>query len=88
VLVGLLLVPLPGPGWATVFEGLGILATEFRWADRLLRHTKATPADMDPMDRGAAAHRQALGTAGLLALAVLIYLGLLLHGALPEPLHR
>jgi len=36
IIGGLLLVPLPGPGWLIVFLGLGILATEFRWASRLL----------------------------------------------------
>jgi uncharacterized protein (TIGR02611 family) len=30
VLLGLVLVPFPGPGWLIVFLGLGILATEFR----------------------------------------------------------
>jgi len=33
---GLLLVPLPGPGWLIVFVGLAILASEFVWAQRLL----------------------------------------------------
>ena len=33
--VGLLLVPLPGPGWLVVFLGLAILGTEFHWAKRL-----------------------------------------------------
>ena len=33
---GLLLVPLPGPGWAVVIVGLAILATEFAWARHLL----------------------------------------------------
>ena len=32
---GLLLVPLPGPGWLIVFLGLAILGTEFAWAKRL-----------------------------------------------------
>ena len=31
VIVGLILVPLPGPGWLIVFCGLAILATEFHW---------------------------------------------------------
>lgn len=35
VVSGLLLVPLPGPGWLIVFVGLAVLATEFTWADRL-----------------------------------------------------
>lgn len=28
-LLGLFLVPVPGPGWATVFLGLGVIAGEF-----------------------------------------------------------
>lgn len=34
--VGIVAIPYPGPGWAIVFIGLGILATEFDWARRLL----------------------------------------------------
>jgi uncharacterized protein (TIGR02611 family) len=41
VLLGLLLVPFPGPGWLIVFVGLGILATEFAWAERLLDYGRA-----------------------------------------------
>lgn len=36
VVVGLLAVPLPGPGWLIVFVGLAVWATEFEWAARLL----------------------------------------------------
>lgn len=32
---GLLLVPLPGPGWLIVFLGLAVLGTEFHWARRV-----------------------------------------------------
>ena len=35
VLVGLLLVPLPGPGWLIVFAGTTVLGREFPWAARL-----------------------------------------------------
>jgi uncharacterized protein (TIGR02611 family) len=38
--VGILAIPYPGPGWAIVFVGLGILATEFDWARRLLAHAR------------------------------------------------
>ena len=38
--LGILAIPYPGPGWAIVFLGLGILATEFEWAHRLLHYTK------------------------------------------------
>jgi hypothetical protein len=40
VIVGLILVPLPGPGWLIVFGGLAILATEYVWARRLLNFAK------------------------------------------------
>ena len=33
-------IPYPGPGWLVVFAGLGILATEFAWARRVLRWTR------------------------------------------------
>lgn len=34
IVVGLILVPLPGPGWLIVFIGLTILGSEFHWARR------------------------------------------------------
>ncbi|RBO96336.1 uncharacterized protein (TIGR02611 family) [Nocardia puris] len=34
--VGIVAIPYPGPGWAIVFAGLGILATEFGWAKKAL----------------------------------------------------
>jgi uncharacterized protein (TIGR02611 family) len=40
VIVGLIAVPLPGPGWATVILGLIVLATEFQWAERQLGFTR------------------------------------------------
>lgn len=41
---GLILVPLPGPGWLVVFTGLALLGTEFVWAHRLNRWLKRTLA--------------------------------------------
>ena len=38
---GVLAIPYPGPGWLIVFAGLGILASEFAWAHRLLHFAKA-----------------------------------------------
>ena len=35
VAVGLVLVPLPGPGWVVVFGGLSLLSARFPWARRL-----------------------------------------------------
>ena len=40
VAVGLVTIPLPGPGWLTVIAGLFVLASEFTWAERLLEYTK------------------------------------------------
>ena len=36
VVVGLVLLPAPGPGWLIIFAGLAVLASEFEWAQRLL----------------------------------------------------
>ncbi len=36
IALGIVLLPLPGPGWLIIFGGLGVLATEFDWAKRLL----------------------------------------------------
>lgn len=38
---GIVLIPLPGPGWLIVFAGLGIWAIEFDWARRLLAWGRA-----------------------------------------------
>ena len=38
--VGIVAIPYPGPGWALVCLGLGILATEFRWAQLVLHWVK------------------------------------------------
>jgi uncharacterized protein (TIGR02611 family) len=40
VLIGLVLVPYPGPGWLIVFAGLAILATEFAFAAKVLDYAK------------------------------------------------
>jgi uncharacterized protein (TIGR02611 family) len=40
VVAGIILLPLPGPGWLVVFAGIAIWATEFEWAERLLMWTK------------------------------------------------
>lgn len=40
VVLGIALLVLPGPGWLVIFVGLGVLATEFVWAERLLNKAK------------------------------------------------
>ncbi|MBG0856694.1 TIGR02611 family protein [Streptomyces spinoverrucosus] len=40
VITGIILLPLPGPGWVIIFGGMAIWATEFVWAQLVLRWTK------------------------------------------------
>ncbi len=35
VIIGIILVPLPGPGWVIIFAGFAILATEFAYAEKV-----------------------------------------------------
>ena len=39
VLLGIILIPLPGPGLLVVAVGLAVLALEFAWAEHLLEKT-------------------------------------------------
>ena len=41
VAAGVAMLVFPGPGWAAIFVGFAILATEFEWAERLLDKVKA-----------------------------------------------
>jgi len=69
VALGLVLVPLPGPGWAIVFGGLAIWAIEFAWAARLLDWVrKQVRAFARLMSR---LHWTVRGALGLATLAVL-----------------
>ncbi|MFG2042400.1 TIGR02611 family protein [Dactylosporangium sp. NPDC048998] len=40
IAVGVVLLPLPGPGWVVILGGLALLAMEFHWARRLLHFTR------------------------------------------------
>lgn len=40
LIVGVIAIPYPGPGWLIVFAGLAILATEFTWAQRVLDYAR------------------------------------------------
>jgi uncharacterized protein (TIGR02611 family) len=78
IVVGVVLLPLPGPGWGIIFIGLGIWATEFAWArsllDRVRRWVSAWAAWIQRQPRWLAI---AVGAAGLFvlgAVALGIYL--------------
>ncbi|MFC7217815.1 TIGR02611 family protein [Streptomyces polyrhachis] len=38
--LGIVMLPLPGPGWVVIFLGMAVWATEFVWAQIILRWTK------------------------------------------------
>ncbi|GAA0924095.1 hypothetical protein GCM10009549_44640 [Streptomyces thermoalcalitolerans] len=40
VAAGVVMLAFPGPGWAVIFAGMAIWATEFVWAQIVLRWTK------------------------------------------------
>ncbi|MER7757467.1 TIGR02611 family protein [Kitasatospora sp. NPDC097643] len=45
VALGVIMLPLPGPGWVVIFLGMGIWATEFAWAQSVLRWTRRKVAE-------------------------------------------
>ena len=78
VLAGLALVPLPGPGWAIVFVGLGMLALEFKWAEKLmekilnrLEAAQESARNASPAQKALAAGATVLGIAACVAAAIL-----------------
>ncbi|MEU8268841.1 TIGR02611 family protein [Sphaerisporangium sp. NPDC049002] len=74
VIGGLILVPLPGPGWLIVFAGLAVLATEFAWAHRLLEFAKKTLSDWtDWLKRQGWPVRVLVGAVTLAAAAVIVW---------------
>jgi uncharacterized protein (TIGR02611 family) len=64
--VGIVLLPLPGPGMLVVGLGLGILSTEYRWPGRLSRRLRREAAVWTgrARDRRAARHRTPDGPGG------------------------
>jgi uncharacterized protein (TIGR02611 family) len=40
LVIGLVMIVTPGPGWLVIFFGLGLLAAEFMWARRLMERMK------------------------------------------------
>jgi uncharacterized protein (TIGR02611 family) len=75
---GLALIPLPGPGWAIVFVGLGMLALEFKWAENLmekildrLEAAKESAANASPAQQALGVAATALGIAAFVVAAIL-----------------
>ena len=77
VAFGIVLIPLPGPGWAVVFVGLAIWATEFHWAHRTLRHARGMVSRWTGWVK-----RQSAWVRGLLAVAGVLFVGLVAYLAI------
>ncbi len=56
LLIGIVMIALPGPAILIIPAGLAILATEFVWAKRLLHKFKATTDDIIKNPRNARRH--------------------------------
>ncbi len=75
IVVGVVMLPLPGPGWLVIFIGLGALASEFAWARSLLDFARDKVGAWSDW-----AGRQALAVRGLLGLACLSIVGAAAYG--------
>jgi uncharacterized protein (TIGR02611 family) len=77
VLVGLAMIPLPGPGLLVVAVGLAVLALEFAWAERLLEKTVDRLEDVGDTVKKAPRWQQVLlgllGILGVVAAIVVAY---------------
>jgi uncharacterized protein (TIGR02611 family) len=78
LLAGIAMLVLPGPGWAAIFVGFAILATEFAWARVVLlwAKDKATKAKGKALAPETRRRNQliAIGAGLLIAAGVIIYL--------------
>ncbi|MEU6917082.1 TIGR02611 family protein [Streptomyces olindensis] len=73
VVTGIIMLPLPGPGWVVIFGGMAIWATEFVWAQLVLRWTKrkVTEAAQRALDPKVRRRNIILTTIGVVIVAVL-----------------
>ncbi|MGW6740225.1 TIGR02611 family protein [Streptomyces sp. NPDC055025] len=71
---GAAMLVLPGPGWLVIFGGMAIWATEFVWAQLVLRWTrrKVTEAAQKALDPKVRRRNVILTTIGLVIIAVLV----------------
>ncbi|MEU1317741.1 TIGR02611 family protein [Streptomyces tibetensis] len=74
VVAGIIMLPLPGPGWVVIFGGMAIWATEFVWAQLVLRWTKrkVTEAAQRALDPEVRRRNIILSSVGLVIVGVLV----------------
>ena len=72
--LGVVLLPLPGPGWVVIFAGMAIWATEFVWAQLVLRWTKrkVTEAAQKALDPRVRRRNLVLTSVGLVIAGLLV----------------
>ncbi|MEU9102675.1 TIGR02611 family protein [Streptomyces sp. NPDC048361] len=82
---GVVMLPLPGPGWLVIFGGMAIWATEFVWAQLVLRWTKrrVTEATQKALDPQVRRRNIILTTVGLIAVGALVGIYLRTFGFVP-----
>lgn len=71
---GIVMLPLPGPGWVVIFGGMAIWATEFVWAQLVLRWTKrkVTEAAQRALDPEVRRRNIVLTSIGLVIVTALV----------------
>jgi uncharacterized protein (TIGR02611 family) len=75
VALGIVLIPLPGPGWAIVILGLAIWAIEFTWARNLLDFTKRHVQNWTHwVGRQSLPVRALIGVVGLIFISAVVWL--------------
>jgi len=71
LLIGVVMLVTPGPGWLVIFLGLGLLAAEFVWARRLMDRIKREggrvrdavwPPTKDAPSKGSQESKETAGT--------------------------
>ncbi|WP_405946805.1 TIGR02611 family protein [Streptomyces prunicolor] len=74
VVAGIIMLPLPGPGWFVIFGGMAIWATEFIWAQLVLRWTKrkVTEAAQRALDPAVRRRNIVLTSIGLVIVIALV----------------
>ncbi|MFF0162814.1 TIGR02611 family protein [Streptomyces sp. NPDC005263] len=74
VVLGIIMLPLPGPGWVVIFGGMAIWATEFVWAQLVLRWTKrkVTEAAQRALDPAVRRRNIILTSIGLVIIGALV----------------
>src|SRR5215475_14129680 len=72
VIAGVVMLVLPGPGWAAIILGLVILATEFWWAERVLGVVKSKAVSARDRALDPAARRRNLILLGIASVVVIV----------------